>query len=314
MFPDLRPTPELAFLIRRLHTVSGINITASHNPKDYNGYKAYWEDGAQVSSEIADGMTACINAVDLFTGVRKGDYDQAVKAGRITVLGAAEDRAYLDKIESLAIHSGSEIDASIPLVYTPLNGAGSIPFRTMLKDRGFTNWKIVEEQAMPDPDFTTVGYPNPESPAAFKLAEELGQKFGAELLMATDPDSDRFAIEIRDDSGKYIPMNGNQTGVLLVNYILEGIAGAQRIKRMTAMYRRSARAMLPRRCRRCSPMTASSAPGEGCGSLWPEPNRNRACRSARNRSPSWKPIRMTSTTRMPRPARNWSATTSCTRR
>lgn len=222
VFPDLRPTPELAFLIRKLHTISGINITASHNPKDYNGYKAYWEDGAQVSSEIADGMTACINAVDLFTGVHKGDYDQAVKAGRITVLGAAEDRAYLDKIESLAIHSGSEIDASIPLVYTPLNGAGSIPFRTMLKDRGFTNWKIVEEQAMPDPDFTTVGYPNPESPAAFKLAEELGQKFGAELLMATDPDSDRFAIEIRDDSGKYIPMNGNQTGVLLVNYILEG--------------------------------------------------------------------------------------------
>jgi len=222
VFPDLRPTPELAFMIRRLGTVSGINITASHNPREYNGYKAYWDDGCQVSSEIADGMTECINAVDIWTGIKKSDFEQGVKDGKIIVLGAEYDREYLDKIEALAIHEGDELDLSIPLVYTPLNGCGSIPFRQMLTDRGFSNWTIVPEQENPDPDFTTVGYPNPEDPKAFKLSEEYGRKFGAELLMATDPDSDRFAIEIRDSEGNYVPLNGNQTGYLLVNYVLEG--------------------------------------------------------------------------------------------
>ncbi len=221
-FPDLRPTPQLAYMVRRLGTIAGINITASHNPKEYNGYKAYWEDGCQVSSSVADGMTEKINAVDIWNGIKISDFDEGVKKGIIIVLGQEYDREYLDKIESLAIHEGDELDLSIPLVYTPLNGCGSIPFRQMLNDRGFTNWKIVPEQENPDPDFTTVGYPNPEDPKAFRLSEEYGKKFGAELLMATDPDADRFAIEIRDDNGNYIPLNGNQTGYLLVNYILEG--------------------------------------------------------------------------------------------
>ncbi|MBQ1916330.1 MAG: phospho-sugar mutase [Lachnospiraceae bacterium] len=221
-FPDLRPTPELAFMIRHLHTVSGINITASHNPKEYNGYKAYWDDGCQVSSEVADAMTECIEKVDQWNGVKTADYNEMIQAGKITVLGSEYDRMYLDRIEALAIHSGDELDLSIPLVYTPLNGCGSIPFRQMLTDRGFTNWTIVPEQENPDPDFTTVGYPNPEDPKAFKLSEEYGRKTGAELLMATDPDSDRFAIEIRNADGDYVPLNGNQTGYLLVNYILEG--------------------------------------------------------------------------------------------
>ena len=234
-FPSLRPTPELAFMIRRLHTVSGINITASHNPKDYNGYKAYWDDGCQVSAEVADGMTECINAVDIWTGIKKSDYDEGVKAGKIIVLGEEYDREYLDKIESLAIHEGDDLDLSIPLVYTPLNGCGSIPFRQMLTDRGFTNWKIVPEQENPDPDFTTVGYPNPEDPKAFALSEKYGKEFGAELLMATDPDSDRFAIEIRDDNGNYVPLNGNQTGYLLVNYVLEGHKSAGTLPAKGAM-------------------------------------------------------------------------------
>ncbi len=221
-FPDLRPTPELAFMVSRLGTQAGINITASHNPKDYNGYKAYWEDGCQVSSEVADGMLERINAVDIWTGIKKSDYEEGVKSGIITVLGDQYDKEYLDKILGLAIHDGTELDLDIPFVYTPLNGCGSVPFREMLKRRGFTNWKIVPEQEMPDPDFKTVGYPNPEDPKAFKLSEKYGREFGAELLMATDPDADRFAIEIRDDEGNYIPLNGNQTGYLLVNYILEG--------------------------------------------------------------------------------------------
>ena len=234
-FPDLRPTPELAFMIRRLGTISGINITASHNPKEYNGYKAYWEDGCQVSSTVADGMTEEIKALDYFTGIHKIPYSEGIQNGMITVLDESYDRAYLDMIESIAIHSGEELDLSIPLVYTPLNGAGSLPFRQMMKDRGFTNWHIVEEQSMPDPEFTTVGYPNPESPAAFKLSEELGHKIGAELLMATDPDSDRFAIELLGDDGKYVWLNGNQTGYLLVNYILEGRKDAGTLPKNGAM-------------------------------------------------------------------------------
>ncbi len=234
-FPDLRPTPELAFMIRRLGTVSGINITASHNPREYNGYKAYWDDGCQVSSDVADGMTEKINAVDIWSGIKTSDFHEGVNSGKIIVLGEEYDREYLDKIESMAIHEGDELDLSIPLVYTPLNGCGSIPFRQMLKDRGFSNWKIVPEQENPDPDFTTVGYPNPEDPKAFKLSEQYGREFGAELLMATDPDSDRFAIEIRDDNGNYIPLNGNQTGYLLVNYVLEGHKSAGTLPAKGAM-------------------------------------------------------------------------------
>ncbi len=235
VFDDLRPTPELAFLIRDLHTISGINITASHNPKEYNGYKAYWEDGCQVSSEIADGMTEKINSVDMWTDVKKSDFNEGVKSGQITILDESYDRKYLDNIERLAIHSGDELDLNIPFVYTPLNGCGSIPFRQMLNDRGFTNWKIVPEQEQPDPDFTTVGYPNPEDPKAFKLSEQYGREFGAELLMATDPDSDRFAIEIRDSEGNYVPLNGNQTGYILVNYILEGHKSAGTLPKKGAM-------------------------------------------------------------------------------
>ncbi|MBR0385665.1 MAG: phospho-sugar mutase, partial [Erysipelotrichaceae bacterium] len=200
-----------------------------------NGYKAYWEDGCQVSSDIADGMEACINAVNMFTEVKKADFDQAVKEGMITVLGPEYDREYLDVIEACRIHDGDDLDLTIPLVFSPLNGASSIPFRQMLRDRGFTNWTIVPEQENPDPDFTSVGYPNPEDPKAFRLSEELGKKFGAELLMACDPDGDRFAIELRDDSGEYVPLNGNQTGYLLVNYVLEGHKDAGTLPEKGAM-------------------------------------------------------------------------------
>lgn len=221
-FPALRPTPELAYMVHRLGTYAGVNVTASHNPKEYNGYKVYGSDGCQVANDLADEMTECINAVDMWSGVRTGDYEEYIASGMITVLGGEYDREYLDKIMSVAIHHGDELELGIPFVYTPLNGCGSEPFREMLKQRGFTAWHIVEEQAMPDPDFTTVGYPNPEDPKAFKLSEEYGRRYGAEFLMATDPDADRFAIEIRDPEGNYIPLNGNQTGYILVNYILEG--------------------------------------------------------------------------------------------
>lgn len=235
IFDDLRPTPELAYVIRQLGTVSGINITASHNPKEYNGYKAYWSDGCQVGADIADKMTEKIQAVDMFKGIRTVDYDLAVSDGLITVLPPEWDRRYLNEIESLSIHKGDELDLSIPIVYTPLNGAGHIPFTTMLSDIGYTNWHEVTEQALPDPDFTTVGYPNPEDTKAFALAEKLGKEVGAELLMATDPDSDRFAIEIVCPDGSYMPLNGNQTGYILVNYLLEGRKSAGALPENGAM-------------------------------------------------------------------------------
>lgn len=235
IFDDLRPTPQLAYVIRQLGAISGINITASHNPKDYNGYKAYWSDGCQVSADIAEKMTEKILAVDMFHGVNAADYDLAVSDGLITVLSHEWDRKYLEEIESLSIHGGEELDLSIPVVYTPLNGAGHIPFTTMLTDLGYTNWHEVEEQSMPDPDFTTVGYPNPEDTKAFALAEKLGKKTGAELLMATDPDADRFAVEIAKPDGDYLPLNGNQTGYILVNYVLEGRKSAGTLPENGAM-------------------------------------------------------------------------------
>ena len=277
-FESIRPTPELAYLIRAKGTVSGLNITASHNPKDYNGYKVYWADGCQISGDVSKGIAAEIEALPYFpeTGASYGEregkearpgfpeagtsfldaasaFDAAKAAGFITICGEVEDRAYLDTIRAVAVHTDPcDLALDIPIVYTPLNGAGSIPFMRIMKERGFTNVHIVEEQKSPDPDFTTVGYPNPEDPKAFALAEKLGLETGAEVLLATDPDSDRFAIEIRnhaadsntrnaDAPGKiaadaartsagvgdgnipaYIPMNGNQTGYLLLSYILEG--------------------------------------------------------------------------------------------
>ena len=223
-FEDIRPTPELAFLIRNLHADAGINITASHNPKEYNGYKVYWSDGCQISGEISKRIAAEIERLPY--PLHEEDHNllsEEKESSLITYLGEKEDRAYLDRIEALAVHEGDELDLAMPLVYTPLNGAGAVPFERMLKDRGFTNYHIVEEQKGPDPDFSSVGYPNPEDPKAFRLSEELGAKTGAEVLLATDPDSDRFAIEVRKpDGGTYLPLNGNQTGYILLDYILSG--------------------------------------------------------------------------------------------
>ena len=226
VFPDQRPTPQLAWLVRRLGTAGGVNVTASHNPKDYNGYKAYWEDGCQVSAAVADGIMECIMQHDYFEAPLETEFAKYVACGLIRVLGPEYDREYLDVIEAMSVHGPEDLNLDFPFVYTPLNGAGAQPFAQMMKDIGYTNWHMVPEQTDPDPDFTTVGYPNPEAPAAFKMSEELGRKVGAQLLMATDPDADRFAIEILAEDGSYIPLNGNQTGYLLVYYILEGMREA----------------------------------------------------------------------------------------
>jgi phosphoglucomutase len=235
LFEALRPTPELAFTIRRRNTASGINITASHNPKEYNGYKVYWDDGAQVGASIADAMTEKINAVDMFTGVKSLTVQEGIEKGFITMLGEEDDEAYLSMVKSLTLFDGDDLDKTASIVYTPLNGAGSIPVQRILKERGFLNIHVVPEQEFPDPDFTTVGYPNPEDTRAFALAEKLGKEKNASLLIATDPDCDRLAIEVLGDDGEYVPFNGNQTGVILIQYILEALKSSGKMPAKPAM-------------------------------------------------------------------------------
>ena len=220
LFEELRPTPELSYAVRRLNTASGIVVTASHNPREYNGYKVYWEDGAQILSSIANAITDKIQSITDFSSIKLMDMKEAKEKGLIVMLGKEMDDEYFEKVKSLAIRE--DIYKDIKVVYTPLNGTGNIPVRRVLKERGFTNIIVVPEQENPDPDFTTVGYPNPEDVKAFKYAQALGKKENAELLIATDPDCDRLAIMVKDSNGEYVAFNGNQTGAILIKYVVEG--------------------------------------------------------------------------------------------
>ncbi len=235
LFPSMRPTPELSYAIRRLGCISGINMTASHNPKEYNGYKVYWADGAQISGKVSDGMLEEIQKLTFFDDFKKMPLREAIDRGLVVMLGEDIDRSYLDYVESMKLHDSDDLDTDVCIVYTPLNGAGSIPVRTVLAERGFTNFHIVPEQENPDPEFTTVGYPNPEDPKGFELAEKLGYQVGAEVLIATDPDSDRMAIELLEKDGKYHPMNGNQTGAMLIAYKAQGLKEQGKLPEQAAL-------------------------------------------------------------------------------
>ena len=197
-------------------------MTASHNPKEYNGYKVYWSDGAQISGSVSEGMQAEITALDLFDEFTACPLEEAKKKDLVRMLGGEMDREYYEYVKNLSQHDAAELDQDVCIVYTPLNGAGAIPVRTVLSEMGYRNFHLVPEQEMPDPEFTTVGYPNPEDPKGFALAEELGKKVKAQVLIATDPDSDRMAIEIPDENGEFHFLNGNQTGALLIAYLAAG--------------------------------------------------------------------------------------------
>ena len=235
LFPSMRPTPELSFAIRKLGCISGVNMTASHNPKEYNGYKVYWSDGSQISGDVSDGMLSEIQKLDFFDEFKKMPLEEAKEKGLVVMIGDEMDRAYLDYVEGMSQHPAEELDRNVCIVYTPLNGAGSIPVRTVLTEMGYTNFHIVPEQEMPDPEFTTVGYPNPEDPRGFELSEKLGSEVGAEVLIATDPDSDRMAIEVLGEDGKYHFMNGNQTGAMLIAYMAEGMKEAGKLPAKAAL-------------------------------------------------------------------------------
>ncbi|AVP55575.1 phosphoglucomutase [Clostridium tetani] len=219
LFEDLRPTPELSYTVRRLNTISGIVVTASHNPKDYNGYKVYWEDGAQILDKIAKPVTEEINNIKNFKEIKSISEEEALEKGLLEILGKEIDDEYIEKVKALSIRN--DIDKDIKIVYTPLNGTGNIPVRRVLRERRFTNVIVVPEQENPDPDFTTVGYPNPEDIKAFEYAKRLGEKERADLLLATDPDCDRLAVMARNNRGEFVALNGNQTGAVLIKYLVE---------------------------------------------------------------------------------------------
>ena len=223
LFDDIRPTPVLSYTVRELGTISGIVVTASHNPREYNGYKVYWKEGSQILDEIASEILDEMGKIDHFKDVKMMDLDEAMEKGLIEYIGKEIDDKYNAEILDRSIRKSEELDKSIRVVYTPLNGTGNKPVRRVLKDRGFENVFVVPEQENPDPNFTTVGYPNPEDPKAFDLSVKLGKEKDADILVATDPDADRIAMMIRDKNGEYVFSNGNQTGALLVNYIISSL-------------------------------------------------------------------------------------------
>ena len=223
VFDALRPTPELSFALRTLGCISGIVITASHNPPEYNGYKVYWEDGAQVTAPKDKEIITEVNNVTDYHTVKTMDKEEAIKAGLYQVIGSEIDDAYMAELKKQIIHPEviKEVADDIKIVYSPFNGTGNIPARRILKEIGFTNVFVVPEQEMPDPNFTTLDYPNPEDPKAFELALKLAKEKNADIVLATDPDADRLGIYALDTkSGEYMPFTGNMSGMIIAEYIM----------------------------------------------------------------------------------------------
>ena len=223
VFESLRPTPELSFAVRHLHTFAGIMVTASHNPAPFNGYKVYGEDGGQMPPADADALTDYIRAIDNPFEIVLADLEEAKASGLIEVIGEAVDSEYLKEVADVNINKDliEQYGKDMKIVYTPLHGTGEMLARRALANAGFASVQVVEAQATPDPDFSTVKSPNPESQAAFALAEELGRQVDADVLVATDPDADRLGVEIRQADGSYKNLSGNQIGAIIAKYILE---------------------------------------------------------------------------------------------
>ncbi len=222
VFESLRPTPELSFAIRYLNCIAGIVITASHNPPEYNGFKCYWEDGAQISSPRDDEIIREVNSIEDVTAIRFADKNQAIKDGLFVYIGKEIDDEYEKAVKECMINPEIPVKMAkdFTIVFTPLHGTGNVPVMKILKDIGFKNVYVVPEQEKPDPMFSTVDYPNPEDPKAFELAIRLGKEKGADIIVATDPDADRVGAVIKDDKGEYLFLNGNMTGALLADYII----------------------------------------------------------------------------------------------
>lgn len=222
-FESLRPTPELSFTVRELGCIAGINVTASHNPPEYNGYKVYWEDGAQFTPPHDTGVTAEVLSIQDLSTVKTTTAEAAKAAGKYEIIGAAIDDKYIGHVKAQVVNQDAidKMQDDIKIVYTPLHGTGNIPARRALKEIGFTHVYVVPQQELPDGDFPTVSYPNPEAEEAFELGLALAKEKNADVVLATDPDADRLGVYVKDEkSGKYIPLTGNMSGSLLCEYVL----------------------------------------------------------------------------------------------
>ena len=223
VFESLRPTPELSYAVRKLGCTAGINITASHNPPEYNGYKVYWEDGAQITPPHDKGIMDEVKAVTDFATVKTMEKEEAKKAGLYEVIGAAIDDAYIAELKKLVVHQDAidQVKDTLKIVYTPLHGTGNIPVRRVLKELGFQNVYVVPEQEKPDGEFPTVSYPNPEAEEAFVLGLAMAKKLDADLVLATDPDADRLGVYVKDSkTGEYHSLTGNMSGCLIGDYVI----------------------------------------------------------------------------------------------
>lgn len=222
-FESLRPTPELSFAVRELGCIAGINVTASHNPPEYNGYKVYWEDGAQFTPPHDKGVTEAVLAIEDISTVKTMSAEDAMAAGLYEVIGAEIDDKYIAHVKAQVVNQDAidKMQDGIKIVYTPLHGTGNIPVRRVLKEIGFEHVYVVPQQELPDGEFPTVSYPNPEAAEAFALGLELAKEKDADLVLATDPDADRLGVYVKDaKSGNYIPLTGNMSGSLLCEYVL----------------------------------------------------------------------------------------------
>ncbi len=225
LFDSLRPTPMISFTVRHLNCQSGIVITASHNPKQYNGYKVYGNDGGQVTDESADEILKNIENVDSFDKVKKLTMAEAQAKGLLQIIGEEVDKAYIDKVKSLTIREElvKESAKDLSIIYTPIHGSGNVPVRRVLRELGYENLVVVKEQELPDGTFPTVPYPNPEQPAVFKIALEMAKEIKPDIIFGTDPDCDRIGVVVKDSQGEYQVLTGNQIGVLLTNYVINSL-------------------------------------------------------------------------------------------
>lgn len=219
LFDSLRPTPELSFALRELGCIAGIVITASHNPPEYNGYKVYWEDGAQITSPRDVEIIHEVNVIKDFSAAKTMSGEEAIKKGLLRIIGNEIDNKYIESLKKLVLNPISEEGKSLNIVYTPLHGSGNIPARRILEELGFKNVYVVAEQEYPDSEFSTVGYPNPEDPLVFELAKKLADEVNGDIILATDPDADRLGVQVRDSKGEFVLFNGNMTGALIAEYV-----------------------------------------------------------------------------------------------
>ncbi|SHI10191.1 phosphoglucomutase [Clostridium collagenovorans DSM 3089] len=232
LFSELKPTPMLSFAVKKLKSKAGIVMTASHNPKQYNGYKVYNEYGGQITDDAAKKVIERVDSLDIFTEIKYMSYEEAIASGKLNIIDEEIEKIYVDKVRDLVIRKELVENKAkdLKIVYTPIHGSGNKPVRRVLNELGYENTFVVKEQELPDGNFPTAAYPNPEEPKVFELAIELGKKVDSDIIFGTDPDCDRIGVVVKDNNGEYKVLSGNQTGVLLTHYMLMSLSELGKLK------------------------------------------------------------------------------------